>query len=407
MANDAELGGSGRKPRRAWWRALLAALSLPVLLFTWICAVPARMFGPRRPVLNFLLWPGLLIVLGILVVSALYGGQRRTVRISAALAALCLVSIVTLECWDYFAIERYERLAYEIDWYRYRPFEENSRVVKVEVGWPYRVIGKPPRIGAAYALYPIAAGVVQALYPPRDYDADELGAVGSDTLYQRLLDGEIEFAVGLPPSAKQSAEAKKRGLAYEVTPFAREAFVFLVNKNNPIAGLTQQQIRDIYSGKITRWEETGSGSGTIKPFQRNEGSGSQTMLRRIMGEVKPMPPLREDRLGGMGDIINDVANYRNYNEALGFSFRFFASEMFRNDKIKFLTIDGVAPTRDNIRNGSYPFVTDVCIITVRPRDENTRKVVEFLLTTPEGRELVEKTGYISLAPAPPGSAAAK
>ena len=46
--------------------------------------------------------------------------------------------------------------------------------------------------------------------------------------------------------------------------------------------------------------------------------------------------------------------------------------------------------------GVTPFVTDVCIVTVRPRDENTRRIVDFLLS-PAGCELVEKSGYTSLA----------
>lgn len=109
-----------------------------------------------------------------------------------------------------------------------------------------------------------------------------------------------------------------------------------------------------------------------------------------------MQPLREDRLGGMGEIINDVAGYRNYQEALGFTFRYFSTEMFRNGEIKLLSIDGVAPTLENIRNGSYPFLADCCIITVKPRSENVKKIVDFMFS-PAGQELVDKTGYTPLS----------
>ena len=180
-----------------------------------------------------------------------------------------------------------------------------------------------------------------------------------------------------------------------------DAFVFFVNANNPVDNLTTDQIKGIYSGEITNWKEVGAPFDTkIIPFQRNEGSGSQTTLQKLMGDTPIMPPLKEDRLGGMGDIINDTANYRNYNAALGFSFRYYSTEMIRNNQIKLLSVDGVAPTVENIRNGSYPHVATVYMVTARPRSNNTRKIVDFMLS-PEGQKLVEDTGYVSLGtPAP-------
>ena len=69
--------------------------------------------------------------------------------------------------------------------------------------------------------------------------------------------------------------------------------------------------------------------------------------------------------------------------------------MFKNGEIKLLAIDGIEPTVENIRNGSYPFIADCCIITVKPRTENLKKIVDFMFS-PAGRELVEKTGYVPI-----------
>ncbi|MBQ9694684.1 MAG: substrate-binding domain-containing protein, partial [Kiritimatiellae bacterium] len=190
--------------------------------------------------------------------------------------------------------------------------------------------------------------------------------------------------------------AQQAGLTYEITPIAREAFVFFVHRENPVDNLSQDDIRAIYSGRVTRWEEINPAwHGAIKPFQRNEGSGSQTRLQRIMGDMPILPPIREDRVGGMGGIINDVAAYRNHREAIGFSFRFFTEEMFKNGDIKLLAIDGIKPTVENIRNNTYPFLGEFAVITVRPRSENTRKLVAFF-SSEAGRELIEKTGYVAL-----------
>ena len=109
-----------------------------------------------------------------------------------------------------------------------------------------------------------------------------------------------------------------------------------------------------------------------------------------MKDVPIMPPLKEDRLGGMGGIINDVAGYRNYREAIGFTFRYFSTEMFKNGEIKLLSIDGIAPTVENIRNGTYPFIADCCIITVKHRTENIRKIGR-VLNLPEAEEKARNT----------------
>ena len=96
----------------------------------------------------------------------------------------------------------------------------------------------------------------------------------------------------------------------------------------------------------------------------------------------------------MGDIINDTANYRNYRAALGFSFRYYSTEMLRNNQIRLLSVDGVAPTVENIRNGTYPLVATAYMVTKdSPRPANVRRIVDFMLS-PEGQKLVEETGYV-------------
>jgi phosphate transport system substrate-binding protein len=69
--------------------------------------------------------------------------------------------------------------------------------------------------------------------------------------------------------------------------------------------------------------------------------------------------------------------------------------MFKNGEIKLRAIDGIAPTVENIRNGTYPFIADCCIITGTPRNENVRKIVDFMFS-PSGKELIEKTGYVAI-----------
>lgn len=377
-----------------WVRIVQMVVMLPLVGWLWFVGMLVIRLTSLYPGWDSLFWTVGMIAL-LLSIAGLIFSRRRFARWSAAVLGACVAFIVGMEAYRYFTVTRYPRVSDEIYWYAYFPFRENTRAVKVEADPALRLTGAPPLVSAAYALYPLSAGVARALYPPIEYDWTVLTADGSDSIYEKLLDGEVDLIFGLSPSEAQLREAEKRGVAYEITPFAREAFVFFVNRRNPAAGLTSEQVRGIYSGKIRLWKEVGAGSGPIRAFQRNEGSGSQTMLERIMGGTPLMKPIRENRVGDMGGIINRVADYRNYPDALGFSFRFFAEEMFRNDEIKLLALDGVEPTRENIRSGRYPFIADCCIITVKPRDENIRRIVDFL-RSPAGCEMIEKTGYTPL-----------
>lgn len=72
--------------------------------------------------------------------------------------------------------------------------------------------------------------------------------------------------------------AEESGVTLIYTPFAREAFVFIVNVDNPVNSLTEQQVRDIFSGAITNWRTVGGNDQRSRP-QRPEDSGSQTVMQ--------------------------------------------------------------------------------------------------------------------------------
>ena len=370
------------------------------LAFLWIIGCIAISFGSVNPVSMIIFWSLLLISLQLLAIALTFRKARKLWKWSGASALLSLLIMVLIPAYRYYTVDRFKQLSDRINWYAYDPWRAGTKVVVVEGAPEFKISKNLPKIDGAYALYPVYSGVVRALYDRKEFEKHSrwewLITNGSDVTFRRLLDNDTDLIFSAPPSKKQLADAKAKGMTYEITPFAKEAFVFFVNSKNPLKNLTSEQIRAIYSGKIADWAQIDRRlTGKIKPFQRNEGSGSQTMLQKIMGTTPIMPPLKEDRLGGMGGIINDVAGYRNYQEAIGFSFRFFSTEMFRNGEIKLLSIDGVEPTVENIRNGRYPFIADCCIITVKPRDENVRKIVNFMFS-PAGQELIEKTGYVTI-----------
>ena len=267
-------------------------------------------------------------------------------------------------------------------------------------------------LDGATALYPVYAGFVQAVYPEGEYrrydgtNEDGLGDVtctGTNDAYERLLTGDTDMIFVAGPSDAQLERAADLGMEFHMTPIGREAFVFFVNDANPVEGLTVEQIQGIYSGEITRWSEVGGRRQSIRAFQRAEDSGSQTALQRLMGDTPLMEPKKEDRIAGMGGIIRQVASYRNYKNALGFSFRFYCTEMVANGDIRLLALNGVLPTKDTIRDGSYPVSSSFYAVTAAPigepspqeTDETIAAFLEWILSE-EGQQIVETSGYVSL-----------
>ena len=221
--------------------------------------------------------------------------------------------------------------------------------------------------------------------------------------YERLITGRTDLIFAAAPSQEQLEMARRAAKELHLTPIGREAFVFFVNSRNPVEGLTVEQIQGIYTGQITNWNQVGGKNQPIRPFQRLENSGSQSALLRLMDGLPLIEPEKEDRVGGMGGIIQQVASYRNYKNSIGFSFRFYASEMAANDQIRLLALDGVSPTKESIRDGSYPISDSFFAITAAPIGapdprESNPKLNAFLdwILSEQGQQIVEDSGYVSI-----------
>ncbi|MBT2581992.1 substrate-binding domain-containing protein [Planococcus sp. ISL-109] len=99
--------------------------------------------------------------------------------------------------------------------------------------------------------------------------------------------------------------------------------VFFVHAENPVDALSTADIQAIYSGKQTNWSALGGEDQPIRAFQRPEDSVRQTALLNFMGDVPVMRAPIENMEEGMGGIIEQVAEYKNHSNAIGFTFRFY------------------------------------------------------------------------------------
>ena len=323
---------------------------------------------------------------------------RHFLRAAGAFLALALLIPLGYES---FVVNRYEAVRdRHFRWHEVQPFSPLTRLPKAAPDAAFRFAGEPPHMSGSYMLYPVYAAAFQSLAAASPDNLGKYITYGSnpDRAFQQLSAGEVDLIFDQRPGPEQLAAMREAKLRYTLTPLLHEALVFFVHKDNPATGLTQEQLRAIYSGRATSWRELGVPlDAPLRPYQRR--SSSQTVFERFMGDTPIMKPDKEDTTGDMGGTYKKVADYRNHAGAIGFSLRYYITKLDGNPDIKFLAIDGVAPTVENIQGGSYPLATEFYAITARPREGNVARMIDFL-RSPEGQRLIDASGYV---PAPPGA----
>jgi len=283
-----------------------------------------------------------------------------------------------------------------IDVYEYLPFKEDSMIVKTE-SKTLKLTENLPRIDGAAALFPVYSAFVNALYPETTKLNDGTFEYhNTPNGYRMLAEKKTDIFIGVYPSDEQKAYADECGTTFKYTPIGTEAFVFFVHKDNPIENLTTEQIQSIYAGEITNWKQVGGKDEKIAAFQRNEGSGSQSMLKRFMGDKPIMEAPKELVNDLMSGIIERVSDYRSKSNSIGFSFRYYVEGIIKNPDIKLLSVDGIAPTAENIRNGKYPIVTPIYAVTYEENtNDNVDRLLEWILSD-EGQYIINETGYVGI-----------
>jgi len=217
-----------------------------------------------------------------------------------------------------------------------------------------------------------------------------------------LIDKKADIILSartMSPEEKDYADSK--GIVLIETPIALDAFIFLINPNNPITSLTIEQIQDIYTGNITNWNEIGGDDAPIVPFIRNQNSGSQELMDSLV-------------MDGF-DIMNhlpwsDESFYKNHiissmipvfdrvwedKDAICYTVYYFKEYILRDKRTKSLAINGIPPSKENIENNIYPLSAEVYAVIRSDLDKSSiaYKIYEWIQTE-NGKEVISESGYI-------------
>ncbi len=171
---------------------------------------------------------------------------------------------------------------------------------------------------------------------------------GSGTGITAISEGRCD--IGLSSRALKDEE-KAKGL--KETTLALDGIAMIVNPSNEISNLTVEQIASIYTGEITNWKDVGGKDAEIVVIGREAGSGTRDGFESITKTAEKCKYRQE--LTSTGDVITTVAQNP---DAIGY-----ASLASVKDTVKAVDVDGVTPTEETVKNGSYKIQRPFVLVT--------------------------------------------
>ena len=180
--------------------------------------------------------------------------------------------------------------------------------------------------------------------------------------------------------------SKKKNTNIIETAIALDAISVVVHKSNPLQNLTLSQLKDIYSGKIENWQELGGKDQEIIVISRDISSGSFLVFNET---VLDSANVKENSMRLPSN--NAVAVTVGYTPgAIGY-----IGLGYVNADLKIISINGVLPSRPNVRNGSYILIRNLYMYTSETPRQLAQDFIDFILSE-EGQEIVETQGYVRI-----------
>ncbi len=251
----------------------------------------------------------------------------------------------------------------------------------------------PPAIVTEWTLQVNAQDIPEQY---KTFFGDRIKSSKTHGAFINLIDGKADIILTHRTiSPDEKAYAKTTGVTLTETPIALDAFVFVVNKANPVKSFTVNQIQKIYTGEITNWKQVGGKDAIIKVFTRPRNSGSEEVFRElVMNGLEPAEfPVSE--IGGMAQVFGEIL--RNEN-AICYTFNNYKNLQARvpDSEVPKIAINNIFPDEKTVKNGTYPFISKVHVAIRSDLDHNSMayRLYEWLQSN-EAKSAIIEAGFVS------------
>jgi phosphate transport system substrate-binding protein len=216
----------------------------------------------------------------------------------------------------------------------------------------------------------------QQVYPEVELD---IAAGGSKVGIQAIHEGTVD--IGMASRALHPEEAEG------ITPhqIAVDVIAVVVHSSNPVEALTMEELQAIYAGQITNWQAVGGSDSPITVGIRGKNSGTRGAFDEIvLDDQEPSAPNIKTAVtaGDMAALVIDDPNAIGY---VGFG--------NLEPEIKLVAIDGVDPSEESARDGSYNLTRPLLLLTGPLTQPLGRLFVDFALSE-DGQNVVSESGWV-------------
>lgn len=185
---------------------------------------------------------------------------------------------------------------------------------------------------------------------------------------------------------EETAKAKGNGVDVNEITIAMDGIAVIVHSSNKINSLTRQQIKDIYTGKVSDWSELGVANSKIVVLSRDTSSGTYESFETLALNKEKVRP--DALINASNQAIATIV--ANTPGAIGY-----IGHGYLSKKVKAVTVDGVECSRENILSTKYPLSRALYMYTNGKPAGDIKSFIDFVLSK-EGKKIVEQEGFVGL-----------
>jgi len=205
---------------------------------------------------------------------------------------------------------------------------------------------------------------------------------GSFTGLNNVASGSVQIGNSDVPV---TAELKDKGLVDHQVAVA--PFLIIVNKSVSVNNLSQAQLKDIFSGKITNWKEVGGNDQKISIIGRAKSSGSRATIKEIVNQGVEFTDAAaaQDSTGTLITAVSQTPGAVGYIDAA-----------YLKDTVKAIKYNGIEYSPENVYTGKYPIYAFEHMYTKGEASGVVKAFLDYMLSSDFQNKAVEKTGFLPI-----------
>jgi phosphate transport system substrate-binding protein len=215
----------------------------------------------------------------------------------------------------------------------------------------------------------------------------EIESKGSASGFAALLAGECDIAASSRPISEDEArQAKSRGLKLNEYVIGSYGVAVIVHKDNPVANLTHEQVRDIFTGAVANWKDVGGPDAPIHVFIRDPVSGTYLGFQELAMDRRPYVASAK-QFKSYPEIVEAVKADKN---AISYAGMIFSTR----EGVKPVAINSVRPTIVTVNEGDYPYSRTLRLFTNKASESDAARAFVHFVQSRAGQNILRDLGFV-------------